>query len=366
MRLLLFSDLHLDTPFRWATREVARRRRQALRDTLLRIVQIARETRADAVLCGGDLYEHDRVSPDTAAFVRGAFERLHPTRVYVAPGNHDWYGPESLYRRADWSPNVHVFAEARLCPVELTDGLVLWGAAHRAPASTDGFLDGFSVDRSAVNLALFHGSERNWLTEQETGKQPHAPFDAEQIERAGLHHAFLGHYHRPRDAPRHTYPGNPDPLTFGEAGERGVVIAEIASDGSVRRERRAVATTQLSDVELDVSGAASLQDVRDRLAELLHGRSGAARVTVSGELAAEVQLQLDELETATPWMDAVVVRIGTIHSSYDLEALGREQTVRGQFVRDVMKAADLPDEMRRRVLVTGLRALDGRDDLEVV
>jgi hypothetical protein len=34
-------------------------------------------------------------------------------------------------------------------------------------------------------------------------------------------------------------------------------------------------------------------------------------------------------------------------------------------VRDVVDAPGLGDAERRRVLVTGLRALDGRDDLEV-
>lgn len=64
-------------------------------------------------------------------------------------------------------------------------------------------------------------------------KQPHAPFRAEQIETSGLHFAFLGHYHAPRDKKHFTYPGNPEPLTFGETGQRGVVIATIGADGHV-------------------------------------------------------------------------------------------------------------------------------------
>lgn len=120
-----------------------------------------------------------------------------------------------------WTPNVHVFTEAGLSPVELADGLTLWGAAHRAPANTDGFFEhGFKVDRGGVNVALFHGSERGELTWQEEGKAPHAPFHAWQIPEAGLDHVFCGHFHAPRDAERHTYPGNPDPLTFGETGDR--------------------------------------------------------------------------------------------------------------------------------------------------
>lgn len=65
MRLLLFSDLHLDAPFRWAGPRLARARRRALRDTLVRICRLAVELRADALVCGGDLFEHDRVTPDT-------------------------------------------------------------------------------------------------------------------------------------------------------------------------------------------------------------------------------------------------------------------------------------------------------------
>jgi len=362
---LLFSDLHLDTPFEWAPPRIARRRRQALRDTLQRIVELALEIGVDAVLCGGDLYEHERVSPDTAALLQSLFAALAPTPAYIAPGNHDWYGPESLYRRVDWTPNVHVFERDCLEAVTLADGLTLWGAAHRAPANTDGFLDGFAIDRTGVHLALFHGSERSWLTEQGTGKLPHAAFDAEQIERCGLHHAFLGHFHRPRDAARHTYPGNPEPLSFGEEGERGVVIAAVLPDGSVTRERRIVRVGQMHDVVVDLSPCHSLQDVRACVADSLNGRAGVARVTLKGELRPAIDLNMHSLGEAAPWMDWIVLQLGDLHPAYDFDAIAAEPTVRGQFVRDV-SAADLPPDVRRRVLVAGLRALDGRDDLEVL
>ena len=74
----------------------------------------ARETRAEALFCGGDLYENDRVAPDTAEFLRTAFAELAPTPVFLAPGNHDWYGPHSLYALVEWSQNVHVFTEPTL------------------------------------------------------------------------------------------------------------------------------------------------------------------------------------------------------------------------------------------------------------
>ena len=211
MKLLLFSDLHLDTPFRWAGPQLARERRLALRQALERIRDLAEGEDVDALVCAGDLYEHDRVSPDTGAFLRSVFGALHPRPVFLAPGNHDWYGPGSLYRQVDWPSNVHVFTEARLAPVELADGLTLWGAAHRAPANTAGFLDGFRVDRSGVNLALFHGSEQGELPYQESGKVPHAPFRASQIREVGLDHA-LARPLPPAEGRRDPYlPGQPRP-----------------------------------------------------------------------------------------------------------------------------------------------------------
>jgi len=367
MKIVHFADLHLEAPFAWsgATGEAARRRRQELRAGLRRIAALVVEVGADALFCGGDLYEHELVTPDTAAFLRSTFAELSPTPVFLAPGNHDWYGPRSLYSTAGWTPNVHVFRTDRLEPVALEDGLTLWGGAHLAPANTRDFLDAFHVDRAGVHVALFHGAERSWLNEQEDGKEPHAPFDAPEIERAGLHHAFLGHYHRPRDGAYHTYPGNPVSLTFGEDGERGAVIATIAADGTVTRERRVIADRSAHDIALDVTGCNSRDEIRDRLIERSRGLSGVARVTVHGELDPDVDLQPTDLRTAVPQFDAVMVRTNALAAGYDLDAIGTEATVRGQFVRDVV-AAQLPEDESRRVIVTGLRAMSGRADLEVL
>jgi DNA repair exonuclease SbcCD nuclease subunit len=343
--------------------ELARARRGALRDTLTRICKLAAELRVEALCCGGDLYEQERFTPDTAEFLRSMFEQIAPLRVFLAPGNHDWLGPASLYRQVRWSPNVHVFTDAKLSAVELVDGLTLWGAAHLAPANTGGFLNGFRIDREGVHLALFHGSEQGSLMFQEEGKVPHAPFRAQQIPAAGIHHALLGHFHTPKDAEKHTYPGNPDPLTFGETGERAAVLVTVAADGSVTRERHRVATSAVSDVLVDLTGTTHSGQIADRVLAAVAGLSGMVRVTLSGDVGADVDLRLqDVLALSVPHLDALVPRLGQISVAYDFDRLKEEQTVRGQFVRDVVGDSKLSDDQRRRVLVTGLRALDGRGD----
>lgn len=365
MKLLLFSDLHLDTPFKWAGPELARARRRGLRDTLVRIVALAREHDVDALVCGGDLYEHERFSPDTGAFLAATFADLD-TPVLLAPGNHDWFGPASLYAQLDWSPNVHVFKADQLTAYDLADGFTVWGAAHRAPANTDGFLDHFSVDRSGANVGLFHGSEHAGMAFQESGKAPHAPFSAEQVTTSGLSHAMLGHFHKPKDGAHYTYPGNPDPLSFGETGQRGAVLLEFADSGDLTRTRLAVASTTVQDVLVTLAGPTNAQAVRDQVAAELAGCTGIVRVTLAGEVGPDLDLHLRDLKDLGGHLNGLVTRLGSVHVSYDFDALAQEKTVRGLFVHDVMASTELNDDGKRRVLVTGLRALDGRSqELEV-
>ena len=328
-------------------------------------MDLTRAEEAAALFCGGDLYEHERSGRDTAEFLRQTFASLDPIPVYLAPGNHDWYGSDSLYALVDWSSNVHIFRESALQPVPLTSGVTLWGSAHCAPANTDNFLDGFRAEGPGVHLALFHGAENSWFSEQGEGKQPHAPFDAVQIAEAGLDHAFLGHYHRPKDAERHTYPGNPDPLAFGEDGKRGAVVATIDSTGRIATERHVVAQTAVHDIEIDVSGCTTQQQIRDNIAGKVEGLGGYARLTVRGDVAPEVGFTESDLRDALSAFSAVQIRLGALRTGYDVESLRAEPTVRGQFVADVLDAALDPAE-ERRVLTAGLRALEGRRDLEVL
>jgi exonuclease SbcD len=362
VKLLHFADLHLDAPFAWAPPQTARLRRRNRRQTLTRIIELAEEEHVDAVLSGGDLFEQERFTPDTVAFLRETFARTE-LPIYLAPGNHDWYSSRSPYALVEWSPNVHIFTAARLTPVELADGLTLWGAAHQAPADTGPFFAEFRPDRGGVHLALAHASERSALPFQETGKESHAPFDAAELEAAGIAHAFLGHYHVARDRQRHTYPGNPDPLEFGESEGRAAVLTTVAADGSVERERRSVAVSQVHDLGMALDGCHHLDDVRQRIAMAITGLSGSVRMTLSGEVPAELAVDPAALTQLGDHLDGFVVRTGNLLPSYDLDAIHAEPTVRGQFARDTLAIVD--DERRRKVLITGLRALEGRADLEV-
>ena len=370
MKIAHFADLHLDACFAWcgASGQAASERRATLRRTLQDIAQFAQAEQVDALFCGGDLYEADYVTADTASFLRHEFARLSPLQVFIAPGNHDYYATGQLFATTNWSPNVHVFREPQLTRVDLGDGVTLWGAAHSKPAGTPNLLTNFRVTGEGVHLALFHGAERGWFTEQGEGKALHAPFEAGEIEQAGLHYAFLGHYHKPRDRQRHSYPGNPEPLSFGEEGERGIIVAHVGEDGKVTVERRLVARTTVRDIEIDVTGSGSSTDILERVTGETTGLSGIVRLFIGGEVEREVSIpsrqQIREAVATGP--DAVLVQAPTVRHAYDLDALAESELVVARFVRNVRADDDLSPDQQDQVIQAGLRALEGRTDLSGV
>ena len=200
MKLIAISDLHLDASFGrdGFNPQVGRKLRYSLQQTLLNVIELVKSSNADALLCGGDMYEQDRFSPETAALMRYAFTQIDPVPVYIAPGNLDWYGPQSLYQQVDWSPNVHIFRTNQLSPVTLTEGFTLWGAAHCAPAGTQNFLSGFQVDRGGVHIGVFHGSAVGLVTGESEEKFPHAPFEAREHSHGFFDIPYLVYTSMPR------------------------------------------------------------------------------------------------------------------------------------------------------------------------
>lgn len=370
------ADVHLDAPFAQFGLAAQRKRQTAIEEAFKQALIEAAERGADVLVVAGDLYEQDSFTPSTANFLReklGEFEK----HVFIAPGNHDYYSAKSLYATVAWPANVHIFKEEKLEAFALEDGLTIWGAAHTIPTTTTNFLANFSVEGGGVHLAVFHGAEESELVyvHQLGGddelKSPYAPFRTEQIAAAGLHHAFVGHIHTPRDDERYTYPGNPEPLTFGEGGnlDRGLVLTTFDDAGRLtKRDRIAVAKSAVSELQVDLTDCDSNNAIRERFTEGVATASGFVRVALTGEMGADAEPNLAELrEIALQHLDGVVVQARELHVAYPIDEIAKEtDTVRGRFVKDVLDSSELDEEIKRRVIVTGLRALHGRRDLAVL
>jgi len=321
---------------------------------------MALEQRADALTIGGDLYEDLRSQGDTTRFLQEEFERV-ACPVLISPGNHDYLHPGSLYARERWPGNVHIFQDGEFTPYELGAWRV-FGAAHLKPKGTGDLLHRFRVPRGGPAVALFHGSELGQLPEQGEGKEDHAPFREDELQRSGFRFGLLGHFHKPRVSRLLVYPGNPEPLTFGEEGMRGAAVVELDEESPPRVEIVPVATCKLAEIEVDVTGCQHSEAIADRaLGAIQEDEDVASRVRVIGDLAAGVRLSRQELLERLRVNGRSVELLISCRPQVDLDQLRQAPDARGQFVRSLMSRPDFESELVQSALVAGLNALLGEE-----
>jgi DNA repair protein SbcD/Mre11 len=347
--ILHAADVHLETTFT----EVrgGARRRAALADAFVRVVDLALERRADALTIGGDLYEAARAGPQTARFVFGELARFGGP-VFVAPGNHDPYSARALYARDDRPANVRVFAEPAWAPYPLRDDVTIYGFGH-APAEPGRPFANARFDRPGARIALVHGSDEDRCP---PGKRATAPFTLAEVVASGATCALTGHFHGGtvvRDAagaPRFAYPGSPEPIKFGERGAHGALVVTV-EDARVEIEPVELARTRLIDLDVALDDAASEHFVLAALEEALtpYGRDDFLRVRLHGTIAPGTRVDRDLItDRFGGFVGAIEIADETLAADY--AAIAREPNVRGRAVRDLLALAESGDADARAAL----------------
>ncbi len=367
-RILHFADLHLDRSFAslGVASSEASKRREELRGALRRIVDLALELNVDAVTVGGDLYEHDRVTLDTAHFIRQQFERLAPRHVFIAPGNHDPYVPDAMYRRIEWPANVHIFSDLNWRAIQLAE-VTVYGVGHTGPAIRDNLLRHLRVGAGETALVLLHGSD---LTAVPEGKMAHCPFERQDVEACGATFILLGHYHAqhlwPAESPRLGYPGSPEPLDFGEAGPHFVLLVETA-EAHASVEARQINEVAYRQERIDVAGVMTSDQVREAIAALSGGDQPSReimRIELVGQAEYELQIDVNALLSGTAEHFRYLDIVDKTASAFDVDSLRDESTTRGAFVRKIerrLEAATTDGERQKLsgALRYGLEAFAG-------
>ncbi len=365
IRILHAADLHLDSPFQAMGRDRAAMRRTEQRALLTAMADLARERKADIALFAGDLFDADSAYSETLRLL----EQVLPDMgipVFIAPGNHDWYGERSPWARLRLGENVHVFdSETIQCvPLPALNARV-WGAAftakHRSPP-----LAGFEAakDGDTADIMVLHG-------EVGDPASPYGAISEEDIARSGMDYIALGHVHTCGGLRRagdtfYAWPGCPEGRGFDETGEKGVLLVEV-SPGTCRSELRPMGGRRYEILRVDVT------DSRDHVSAVLAALDRDAardiyRVVLTGrpEMAPDLPAMMRALEDR---FFALELRDETVIPR-DLWEDRDQDSLRGLYLARLWRMYETAEEPDRDRIVRaaryGLRALDNGEDLPLM
>lgn len=374
MKLLHASDFHLDSPLSGLSPEKSAQRRGELREVPARLARLAKDGGVDLVLLPGDLFDGDRVYPETVRALVQALEEM-AVPVFIAPGNHDYFHERSPYAAASWPDNVHIFTQSGLQEFEIPDlPCTVHGCAFTAPHREDDPLLGFTApDDGRLHLLCVHG---------EVGLSgSYAPIDPRSLERSGADYAALGHIHAWVSGKAGTtlwaYPGCPEGRGFDELGPKGALI--VSFDEPAQLAISSPDGPPIAPIGLGMQPAAArfvpicTRQYRVETVEvdpftdsLPQGKSpDLVRILLTGESRFAPDLAALTAQAA-PHFFHVELRDRTTLPQ-DLWARAQEDSLTGLFLREMRARLDQAGEGERDKLLLaarfGLAALEGGEDI---
>lgn len=362
VRFIHAADFHLDSAFGALTARQAAQRRQESRETVARLAGYVGSHDIDVVLLAGDLFDSGSAFRETGEQFAAALGQME-ARVFIAPGNHDWFGPGSPYATVNWPENVHIFKTAALETVDLPGkNATVSGGAFCGPEQTAGLLTDLSLPRDGrVHLGVLHG-------EVEPAQGRYNPIRKEEIAQSGLHYLALGHIHK-RSEPQRlgttlwAFPGCIEGRGFDELGEKGFYEGVAEDDGRVSLTFVPFARRKYEILEVDVTG----QDPRTAIEQILPEGTAADlyRILLTGETGEGGVDALGLTEALSDRFYALELRDQT-HVAEDIWNRAEEDSLRGLFLRELRaRLAKAGTEEERetvdRAVRFGLAALDHRD-----
>jgi DNA repair exonuclease SbcCD nuclease subunit len=350
------ADLHLDSPMRGLDPEApVEQIRRATRDALINMVDFAIKRQVAFVLLAGDLYDGNWKDWRTGQFLVQQLGRLlrEGIEVVAISGNHDAAKVLSL----------RVSVPGLMGTDKPTTRLL-----KRAPVAVHG--QGFEVAATTVNLALDYpnpvdGLFNIGLLHTACGSSAHAnyaPCGIEDLVRKGYDYWALGHVHARAELLRDpwiVFPGNLQGRHINEEGPRGATLVTV-SDGRVSSvDAHALDVLRWRRVTVDVTGAATLDDILARARLLLdiaaldaEERLLVVRVIFSGDCMAHAELAhsptgtLQQLRAAAAeiadisrlWIESVVI---DTRPAIDLAALRAQPGPVGALIGALDRAPEI-------------------------
>ena len=363
VRILHAADFHLDSAFGSLSAEQSKQRRRESRMTAQRLANFVNQNEIDVVLLAGDLFDSAEVYRETVEQLLDALGSMR-ARVFIAPGNHDFYRPGGIYDRLRLPENVHLFRENRItCVEEPSLNLRVWGAAFTDSVCPP-MLATFSPPEKrpgVTDVLCIHGT---------VGREGiYNPMTEAQLAGCGMDYVAMGHSHecsglKKAGAVTYLWPGVPMARGYDETGVKGVVLVDVAPGAEAEAQFAALGGRQYYNLTVDVTGKDPLSAVR-QAAETVTAQDF-LRVTLTG--TAE---ELPVVSTVQNWVDGNCFRgevISRVTQSRSVWSRKEEPTLRGLFLRKLwaqwQQATPQERERIEQAARWGLAALDGGEEVQ--
>jgi DNA repair exonuclease SbcCD nuclease subunit len=266
-----------------------------------RVIEAAKEKRADFIIIAGDVFEDngvDRILVQRTADILDSFGKP----VYIIPGNHDPLVPGSVWEHPAWKEidSVYILRESK--PFEIPGGVIFPCPVLDKYSRKDPTAWIEAQKNTGVRIGIAHGNISGVIP----GEQEH-PISEDVIATTGLDYLALGHWHSTlliedgRGNTRAAYSGTHEPTGFGERESGYVLLVEIERKGSIPAMDK-VKTGRLNwhTFEETIVQNGDLQAVREKVDAIPDPASTLLQLRIQGVLDSSEREVLERIKELLP------------------------------------------------------------------
>lgn len=272
VKLVHAADLHLDSPLVGLERydgAPADDLRGATRRAFENLIALCLDEEVDAVLLAGDVYDGDWRDYNTGLFFASQLTKLREAgvRVFLISGNHD--AASVIAHQLRLPDNAALLASARPETLVIDElGLAVHGQSFGRREVADNLALAYPSPVSGLfNIGLLHTSVTG-----RPGHASYAPCKLADLVGKAYDYWALGHVHT-REVlsadPWVIFAGNLQGRTARESGPKGATLVEVEDGRVVATASRDLDVVRWAVRALDVTGAAGLDDVLERLSSAI-------------------------------------------------------------------------------------------------
>ncbi len=367
MKVIHCADIHLDSRMLANLDERrAKQRREEILNTFLRMVDYAAKEQVEAILIAGDLFDTARVSAGVRHSVEGAIRKHPDITFYLLRGNHSAAG--FLDGLAEMPENLQLFDTEWTSCVLNPDrgGKIVLTAAELTGENTGILYSSLVLDYDKFNIVMLHGQQQNYK-----GKNKAETIALSELKNKGIDYLALGHVHEYHmeeldKRGRWCYCGCLEGRGFDECGEHGFMLLDIDEE-TLKCKYTSVpfAARRLHTIPVDVSGCDNSSDmadvVRDVLAEAEISPKDMVKVVLTGKLDVMAEKNVDFLTKKLEDLFFFLKIYDETGLIVDFERFLLDESLKGEFVRQVKADANLDEETKAAVIRYGLQALAGEE-----
>ena len=350
------ADMHFDCPFKalGSKKNLGDVRRLEQRKIFKKIIDYIKENNIDYFFIAGDLYEHKYIKKSTIDYINNLFSEILKTKIFIAPGNHDPYLKDSYYATYNWAPNVYIQNEK--IGIFCDSNIDIYMTAFNDFYMNESPIENLKIKNiNKTNILLTHCDLNG--SRDENGFS-YNPILESKLKTLDFDYVAMGHIHKNsfKKDKKIIYPGSTISFGFDELGEHGIVVGEI-NNKALRTEFIKFDDRIFTKYELFVDNIFSQEELIEAISEIELDDKNMYEIVFVGDRQFDINTR--NIQKLIYSENILKIKDNT-KIGYDIEKIAQENTLRGIFVREIIKKYEqgiYTEEQIKKAIEIGLEAI---------